>query len=62
LWAILGATIPDLEVALSQFGIISEDGLRFPTHSGLLPHPRAPRVEGAIIQSTIIGLSLLLLS
>ncbi|MGE5485566.1 MAG: hypothetical protein ACM3X4_11160 [Ignavibacteriales bacterium] len=60
-WAILGATIPDLEVALSQFGIISKDSLLFPTHSGLLPHRDAPHLAGALIQAALILLSLYLL-
>ncbi len=61
-WAILGATIPDLEVALSQFGVISEEDLKFPTHGGLLPHVRAPRIVGALLQAALILLSVYVLA
>lgn len=55
-WAIAGATFPDLEVALAEFGLI--DRLWFPSHSGLLTHGRLGGILGVIIQGLTLGLAL----
>jgi hypothetical protein len=60
-WAILGATLPDLEVALSRFGVIAESDLLFPTHNGLLPHPHCARAVGLLVQACLTAVSLALL-
>ncbi|NPV72054.1 MAG: hypothetical protein HPY55_15720 [Firmicutes bacterium] len=60
-WAVLGAIVPDFEVALSHFGVIDSEGLVFPTHSGLLPHANAPLPWGGLTQLGVLALAYLLL-
>lgn len=46
----LGGVIPDLEVALVYLGLMGKDRLRFPSHTGVTPHPSLPGIGGLLIQ------------
>jgi len=56
-----GGTLPDLELVLAYLGVIGRR-LRFPSHSGLVPHPQTSFWRGALNQGAVAALALLLLA
>ncbi len=58
-WAVLGGVLPDVEVVLTQFGLIGPADLVFPSHSGLLPHRNMGPPAGILTQAAVLGLALL---
>ncbi len=61
-WGLFGATIPDLEVGLKHLFPLWGIKLRYPSHSGLLPHPQIPFWPGVLPQilSAIICFGILI--
>ncbi len=59
LWGALGGVLPDIEIPLHHFGLLSRR--LFPSHTGCLPHLRTTRGRGLVVQCLVIILGLWIL-
>jgi hypothetical protein len=58
----VGAVIPDVESVLLLLGRMDEGRMRFPSHSGLIPHGRASFRDSCILYSFVLAASWALVS
>jgi hypothetical protein len=53
----LAAVLPDIESTLLVLGKMSNERLRFPSHSGLIPHGRGSASETLVLYGLLLGAS-----
>jgi hypothetical protein len=58
----VGAVLPDVESALLFLGRMDEGRMRFPSHSGLIPHGQAGYLNTCVLYSLVLAASWALVS